>query len=743
MANYVVPSGVTSDGLIVSAGSVTVLDGGLATNTTLNNRGKIIVSSGGEGDDTTVNAGGAASALFGGTMSSVIVSSGATLDIASGGTAFDIKEEGGVVTWTSGAVVSFVPSVFSKYTYSGNIAATIHSGTTAVSTTVSNGAELYVYEGGLVMDTRLNSRGMLDVYSGGEADDTTINAAGTMKVFYSGLASNVTVSSGAQLEIASDGSALAIKEEGGVVTWTSGAVVSFVPSVISKYVYSGNVSATIHSGTTATSTTLNNGADFFVYDGGLALDTDVKAKSILHVYSGGEADDTTINSAGRLNVYSSGLASNVIVSSGARLEIASDGRLTGQVNIINGATVSASAGGVIDFDISMLKTGTETRVSNLSLVKGAPVYTLTVSGAQTSRTYSLAKGASGFNKTVTVINEYGTELGTLTVGETEKIGHYHYLLGLSGDELTVSVAAVPATARGDRDGNGVSDVMFVWTGNNCAHGYWMNGKSEWWSANAVSVSADWDNLGSYDMGGDGRADAVMFGNVEVSGIKGAYIGYYQDGDDVNGWVQIGYLNNAQNIAWSNKVGNLTGNASGANSIVWYAPELYALGAWTDGTDSWTTISSSFGGELWTLAGTGDFDGDGKASIVMTYSGGLFYSVELDGTSTSLGSTNWSGWEVRAIADFSGDGKDDVVAFHKETGVMVLCADGNMDSYTTVGQLDPNDWFIAGAGDYNGDGRNDLLVRQYSTGMLGYYSGANQALWNEMGRGVDMDWTVIA
>ena len=462
MANYVVSSGVNSDGLTVSAGSVTVLEGGLATNTTLNNRGKIIVSSGGVAEVTTVNGGGLASAMFGGTMSSVIVSSGATLNVASGGTAFDIKEEGGVVSWNSGAIVSFVPSVFSKYTFSGS--ATIHSGTTAVSTTLNSGARIHVYDGGMVLDTNVNANGFLFVYSGGMASDTIINANARMSVYYGGSASNVVVSKGASMFIESGGSVHAIKEEGGIVSWDSGAVVTFVPSVFSNYTYDHSDDANIHSGTTAVSTTLNSGTIFHVYDGGMVLDTNVNGHASLRIYSGGMACDTMVNSKGTLNIYSGGAASNAVVSSGARLDIASDGKITGQVNIINGATVSASAGGVIDFDISMLKTGTETRVSNLSLVKGAPVHTLTVSGAQTSRTYSLAKGASGFNKTVTVVNEFGNELGTLTVGETEKIGHYHYLLGLSGDELAVSVAAVPPTAKSDIDGNGVSDVMFVWTG---------------------------------------------------------------------------------------------------------------------------------------------------------------------------------------------------------------------------------------------------------------------------------------
>ena len=129
---------------------------------------------------------------------------------------------------------------------------------------------------------------------------------------------------------------------------------------------------------------------------------------------------------------------------------------------------------------------------------------------------------------------------------------------------------------------------------------------------------------------------------------------------------------------------------------------------------------------------------------MTFNNGqMFYAVDLDGTSKSLGSSGWSGWDVRAIGDFSGDGKDDLVLFNQYTGSIVMLPDGNADNFKSIGQLDAKDWFVVGAGDYNGDKKDDLLVRQYSTGMLGYYSNGDTSKWVELGRGVDMNWTVIA
>ena len=474
--------------------------------------------------------------------------------------------------------------------------------------------------------------------------------------------------------------------------------------------------------------------------------TDIYDYGKATVSSGGTAVNTNIFSKGYTSVFSGGVASDTSVGSGGYLEVYSGGKITGELRIEKGGTATIFDGGILDFNLSSVSPGAAARVNDLSRINyGSPVYTLTVAGTQANGKYKLVENAAGFNRSISVQNASGKSLGTLAVGQTTYINGVKYALNLNDGLLSVQVGEAAAiTARGDRDGNGVSDVMFVWTGNTYIHGYWMNGKSDWWSANAQSVSSDWDNLGSYDMSGDGKADAVMFGNVILNGAKGAYIGYYQDGDDASGWVNIGYLNNADDIKWRNKVGNLTGNASGANSIVWYAPELYALGAWTVGTDSWTTLSGSFGGDAWTLVGCGDFSGSGKDSVLMTYNGGqLFYAVGLDGSSNALGSADWSGWEVRAIGDFAGDGMDDIVLFHKDSGSMAMLKNGNADSYTSIGQLDANDWFVVGAGDYDGDAKDDLLVRQYSTGMLGYYVSGNQSQWVEMGRGVDMNWTVIA
>ena len=512
----------------------------------------------------------------------------------------------------------------------------------------------------------------------------------------------------------------------------------------------------VSSGGTANSTTVNTSGIFCVSSGGTANDTTINSNCIFELFSGGTANNTTVND-GNFRVSSGGTANNTTVNDGklfvrtggtvnnttvisGLFRVSSGGTATGRMVLSSGASVSAYDESTLDFDLTQTTAGTEALVNDLSIIQGTPLYTLTVDGTLADGNYKLAMKAGGFQSTISVRDTAGTQLGTLTVGMVVDIGGVDYKLTLDRDNV-LSVTLDSMGAKCDIDGNGISDVMFQYTGGDQQVGFWMNGTSVW-QGQGRSRSEAWNVLGAYDMNADGKADMLMTGKDSFLDMTGTMIGYYDGAVDTDdNWHTVGFLINTND--WVNEVGNLTGT-KGANSIVWYAPELYALGAWTDGTDHWVSITGNFGGDAWTLVGCGDFDGDGKDSVVMSgANGAYFYAADLDGTVTSLGAANWSGWGVRAIGDFNGDGKDDLVLFHQDTGTMVMLADGSLDNFEVIGQLDAKDWFIVGCGDYDADGEDDLLVRQYSTGMLGYYASGVQDNWCTLGYGVDMNWTVIA
>ena len=626
----------------------------------------------------------------------------------------------------------------------------------------SDSASIGVSSGGR-LDMAFIYGGMLDIGSGGSVTSAIFSSRGKGTVL--GTLGSAIVSYDCSVQVSSGGvisSALISKGSINVNGGTLGSAYVAFGAILSinsnGSVGSATVfgSAQVNKAGKAAGLNIGSGGRLQVSGGlGSAVSLDFRVSGRAQVCAGGSLLSGSVNSGGRIDVEYGGTVGSCTVSAGGMLRnhyggiphdisVLSGGKITGDYNC---SDFTWSSGAVADMDITdFLPDNPSAFVTNLNYAKSkSVVFTLSVYASQTKGTYRLASGAAGFDGTITVQNYNGTNLGTLTVGKIVDIGGVNYRLDLGTDDvLSVTVgAAAPATAKGDVDGNGVSDVLFQYSGGDYQLGYWMNGTNEW-RGQGLAKPAEWEVLGSYDMNNNGKADSVLVGNVEVGGVKGAYIGYYLDSVDADAnWQNIGYLTNAEDIVWKNKVGNLTGNA-GMNSIVWYAPEMYSLGAWTDGTTHWVSISEFFGGGAWKLVGCGDFDGDGKDSVVMSYGNGqLFYAVGIGGTPASLGSANWSGWEIRAIGDFKGDGKDDLVLFHQELGSMVMCADGNVDDFVSIGQLDAADWFVVGAGDYNGDSKDDLLVRQYSTGMLGYYASGDTTQWVEMGRGVDMQWTVIA
>jgi len=690
--------------VVNSYGAVTFSSGGLADVITVNDKGQVVIEDSATVYSAYVSSGGLLQVSSGGDLNVTAILDGGWVFVNRGGSAT------GIMVMSQGNLMVTGGHVSGAMVYSNGSMAVV--GGTADHGYVSRNATLIAY-------------GDRDTGSNGIVKNYTVIDGGILSISSGGVATgNMVVSSGGWVRVEEDG----LLESATI--YTDGLV-------------------TISSGGTADL--------FFVLP---------DASVVVH----GLASEASIASGGVESIFSGGTANSASVFANGSLFISSGGKATGRLFLEDGAVVSAAVGATIDFNISLQSPGNEAMIDNLGLIQGSPDYTLTTDAWLTAGTYTLAKGATGFDGVLSVIDYNGGDYGFLSFNQNAYVGEMEYTLTLDNGTLAVQVSSVSpgpgpgpepvvtTAARGDRDGNGISDVMFVWTGNTYAHGYWMNGSNEWWSANSPGISPDWDNLGSYDMSGDGRADAVMFGNVVVNGAKGAYIGYYQDGDDVNGWVQIGYLDNSQDIEWHNAVGNLTGSGdafdpTGAampaatplvNSIVWHAPELGALGAWTEGTDSWVTIGQGGFDEHWTLIGCGDFSYESNAdSVVMAYDNGAkYYAVAIDGSTKELGESD-SGWEVRAIGDFNGNDVDDIVAFHKETGLVAMWSDGLCARWIKLGQLDAKDWFVAGCGDYNGDGTDDLLVRQYSTGMLGYYSNGNMDQWNVLGYGVDMDWTVIA
>jgi hypothetical protein len=126
---------------------------------------------------------------------------------------------------------------------------------------------------------------------------------------------------------------------------------------------------------------------------------------------------------------------------------------------------------------------------------------------------------------------------------------------------------------------------------------------------------------------------------------------------------------------------------------------------------------------WQIAGTGDFDGDHKTDVLWrNRTTGENYIWLMDGTSylqLDLQSEPDMHWSIAGVADFDGDGMADILWYNSATGlVRVWLMHGATVSKSvklmTVSDLN---WKIAAVGDFQGDKRAGIIWRHQKSGEV--------------------------
>ena len=301
-------------------------------------------------------------------------------------------------------------------------------------------------------------------------------------------------------------------------------------------------------------------------------------------------------------------------------------------------------------------------------------------------------------------------------------------------------------AKFDFDGNGVSDILFQnLTDPANPLGAWMNAdKWQWNGALGAAPLSDWTVYGAYDFTGDGVCD-IMF-RSKLSSTEYA-VGYYDMGDN-GAFKTMGWGVTAE---WElADVGDFNGN--GRADILWKNTTNGYLGLWMDGTDQWVALPASNLGAGQSIIGMGDVNGDGCDDILINSNGvlgawdisGIINGTEKTPVWSSFGITIGSEWEVVGCADFDGNGKADIVLWRSDDGYIGTYMNCDANDFRGIYPgASKSEWGIPGFGDFNGDGCDDVLVRNLGSGALGYWDGADGFKWKEIGSGVDSTWAVIA
>ena len=431
-----------------STASLAVADGGTANGVVVKPYGIVAVSSGGAVNDVEVKSGGLLSVFYGGTVNDLLINefasvnvtggaadnlevkSGGLLSVVNGGTATGILENGGYVSCGANATVSFLSNVISSLEIV-SASATVHSGTTVNSATISGYRSL-------------------DVFSGGIVDQASVER-GCMSVNCDGIVSRAEVRKGGSLCVSSGGTAVEVLENGGYVSVVSGANVTFLPNVIQNMDVE-NTPATVHSGTTVCNLSGTFGA-VDVFSGGIVEEAFLDGCR-LNVSSGGTATRVTVLNYGELyvaerdcSVHSvtlgyrgtatrlelrendvllvseGGFAQRPVVSSGGSLIVCSGG-------VVSGAVVSSGgfATGLTIGYYNVLDVYSGGVVSDISVVNGGDIIIWsggTADGVTVGSSGSLIVNSGGIVKNLNL--ESGCQLYLTLVPET-------YVQGTSGDK---------------------------------------------------------------------------------------------------------------------------------------------------------------------------------------------------------------------------------------------------------------------------------------------------------------------
>jgi len=131
---------------------------------------------------------------------------------------------------------------------------------------------------------------------------------------------------------------------------------------------------------------------------------------------------------------------------------------------------------------------------------------------------------------------------------------------------------------------------------------------------------------------------------------------------------------------------------------------------------------------WTVSGTGDFDGNRTADLLLfNTTTGELRMVLLDG-STIVSDTIVAvlpagfGLQTQGIGDIDGDGKSDILLFKADNGFVagVLMDGATITTAAPVFTVDVgNDWTLLNTGDFDGDGNADLFLYNTVDGSMSY------------------------
>lgn len=766
-SSYILNSGGELKAIRLSGGRIHCAYDGQATNITgvnaslsMENGGKILSAAIGGSADFKIRNSGIASSMTSYLSARMAVSGGgsavnttlnsATVFVLSDGCIRNLSMSRGIMYLSGGAILSGsivnggklvtggLVNAFGA-TYTVNLAG--YTGTEVTDALVDNYANLASVSYAVRVASDQQS-GLYRLLGNASAfnQSITLNVAGV-------TASPGTLSVGTSLEtwshryaLTRTGSTVALQvtmNDLPVKIYSGGVMVSGGKTISSKTISGSGAVMRISSGGVATATTVSSDGTIFISSGGGASGITARGSGTNVENRGGVMTD--FSQYNGFSLIDEGGSVRNLNASGGQVAFNSGTNLGGTIRVLSSGNIYVDSGTTIDFSVADATPSGGTLINNWALIGGrdAADYTLTVKVGQADGTYTLAGGAGSFNRTLTVQSSTGERLGSLSVSESLKAGKTTYSLTKSGDNLLLGVSTESTKARGDLDGNGISDLLMTITRPTHPHvgatGAWLiqdNHTAAW--GDLSMRNSGWSLFGMGKTAAGKATDDVYI--VSSDNIIGAWV----TGNDgkVSGWETVGSFDDKTQILG---LGDFNGNGQ---SDVLLRNSNGAVGCYfTGGSSAGWNYFQSLGNE-WSLAAIGDFNGDGIDDVVLKHDAGFAgcWLIQEDGTAAwSDLDTLKDGFEIAGAGDFNGDGIDDVLLRSGSYYGSWLVENGNAAGWMGLGTLSDGTE-LEQIGDYNGDGVDDLRIRT-ANGDLGaqLVMGADSLNWKYYGS-VGSEWS---
>jgi hypothetical protein len=105
---------------------------------------------------------------------------------------------------------------------------------------------------------------------------------------------------------------------------------------------------------------------------------------------------------------------------------------------------------------------------------------------------------------------------------------------------------------------------------------------------------------------------------------------------------------------------------------------------------------------WSIAGTGDFNGDGISDILVSTSGnavGIWFMNNSGTVASAQGAgTMAAGWTIVQTGDYNGDGRSDILWYQGSSGAVAtwLMNGATISAAVGIGSLPPASWMLVTA-----------------------------------------------